>query len=276
MRQRIFLGVFLCLFLVQSIPLGAQFTPEERAERERIEKFLSTAEIIKSEEIGEGVTKPLRLTLRQGDTECRGCWKNPRGIKEGFLEGWQYEIAAYRMDKLLGLDMIPPTVEREFDGKKGSLQFWVDSEMSDLERMDQGISIPAQNLEEWNKRKYLMRAYDCLIANDDRTQQNIRYTADWRMILIDHSRSFRSSKEYCQRLVYGKNGIKGAKLFRQLPRDFIERVKALDFEMIKGALGPYLEDKEIKAILLRKDLLLKEIAEMIEEKGEDQVLYSLS
>lgn len=273
MRQKIFLGVLLCLFLEQSIPLRAQFTPEELAERERIEKLLLTGEIIKSEEIGEGVTKPLRLTLRQGDAEYGGCWKNPKGIQQGFLEGWQYEIAAYRMDKLLGLDMIPPTVEREFAGKRGSLQFWVDSEMSDLERMDQGISIPPEKLDEWSKRKYLMRAYDCLIANDDRTQQNIRYTADWRMILIDHSRSFRASQEYCERLVYGKNGLKGAKLFRQLPRDFVEKVKGLDFKMIKDIIGPYLKDKEIKAILLRRDLLLEEIAELIEERGEDRVLY---
>jgi len=93
------------------------------------------------------------------------------------------------------------------------------------------------------------------------------------MILIDHSRSFRSSQKYTKNLVYGKNGIKGAKLFRILPRSFVEKIKVLDFDSIKKAVGPYLKDKEIKAILTRKDLLLKEIEEMIKEKGEDKVLY---
>jgi hypothetical protein len=38
-------------------------------------------------------------------------------------------------------------------------------------------------------------------------------------------------------------------------------------------VSPYLKEKEIKAILLRKELLLKEIEEMVKEQGEDKVLY---
>ena len=93
------------------------------------------------------------------------------------------------------------------------------------------------------------------------------------MILIDHSRSFRSSKKFTKQLMFGRNGIRGNKPFRQLPRAFVERIKALDFDTIKKAVGPYLKDKEIKAILKRKEILLAEIEEMIKEKGEDRVLY---
>lgn len=93
------------------------------------------------------------------------------------------------------------------------------------------------------------------------------------MILIDHSQSFRSGKKFEKQLMFGKNGIKEAQLFRQLPRTFMEKIKALDFEAIKKAVGPYLTDKEIKAVLKRKELLLREVAEMIKEKGEDKVLY---
>ena len=93
------------------------------------------------------------------------------------------------------------------------------------------------------------------------------------MILIDHSRSFRSSKKFTKQLMFGKNGIQSQKLFRQLPRSFVEKIKALNLENIKKAVGPYLKEKEIKAILARKELLLKEIEEMIKEKGEDKVLY---
>jgi len=80
-------------------------------------------------------------------------------------------------------------------------------------------------------------------------------------------------KEFTERLMYGKDGIKGALLFRRLPRNFVEKVKALDFEKIQHAMGAYLKKKEIKAILTRKELFLKEIEEMIKEKGEDKVLY---
>jgi len=267
--------VFLAisLFLLPFSPLGAQFTPEEIAERPRIEDFLKKAKIVRSQDIGEGVTKPVRLFLQKEKEECSGCWKNPKGMRKGYLEGWQYEIAAYELDKLVGLNMIPPTVEREFNGKKGSLQFWVKSEMSDLERIEQGLHFPQDKLENWSKQKYLARAFDCLIANEDRTQQNIRYTKDWRTILIDHSRSFRSADKFRKRLVLGKNGLLAQKYFRKLPRAFVEKIQGLNYELIKEAVGPYLNKKEIEAVLDRKRLLLEEVQQMINEKGEDKVLY---
>lgn len=250
-----------------------QFTDSEIAQRPFIEKLLAEANIIESKEIGEGVTKPYRLFLETEEFELSGCWKNPKGVKDGFLEGWQYEIAAYRMDKLLGLNMVPPTVERVFKGKRGSLQFWVTSEMSDLDRMEKGMGIPVSVVDHWNKRKYLTRAFDSLIANEDRTQQNIRYTSDWRTILIDHSRSFRSKKKFTRQLMFGTKGIKGDQPIRQLPRNFVNRIKALTYEQIREAVGDYLTDKEIKAVLERKILLLQEIEMMIEKEGEDKVLY---
>ncbi len=257
----------------------AQFTADEIAQRPYWEDFLKTAPIISSEEIGEGVTKPFRVTLKKGDVEAKAAWKNPSGIQNGFLEGWQYEIAAYRLDKLIGLNMIPVAVERELNGKPGALSLWATNQYSLLKVMEQNIEIPAAAQEKVENMKYVTRAFDSLIANEDRTQQNVLFTKDWRTILIDHSRSFRSSKEFTDKLMNGKNGIKRKMatgepfLFRKLPRSFVEGVKALDFNSIKNAVGPYLTDKEIEAVLKRKTLLLAEINDMIREKGEARVLY---
>jgi len=273
MRQK-YLALVLSVFILSTSSfLAPQFNEEELAQRNEIEEFLKTAEITKAVDIGEGVTKPYRLYLTKGEIVGCGCWKNPSGVQKGFIEGWQYEIAAYEMDKLVGLNMIPPTVEREYKGKRGSLQHWITSEMSDLERLERGIDIPPDKLESWTKQKYLARAFDCLVANEDRTQQNIRYTADWRTILIDHSRSFRSSDEFRKRLVLGKNGLLAQKLFRTLPRIFVDEIRILDFDSIKAAAGAYLNDKEIQAVLERRDLLISEIEEMIKERGESSVLY---
>jgi hypothetical protein len=273
--KRTSLAILTFILLLYTLTANSQFRSEEIASREIIEGFLESAEIVKAEEIGEGVTKPWRIYVKRDQKELSGCWKNPQGIQKGHLEGWQYEIAAYRMDKLLGLNMVPPTVEREYEGKKGSLQLWVESEFSLLDAMEQGIPLPEKNPEAtvFNRGKYLTRAFDSLIANEDRTQQNILYTKDWRTILIDHSRSFRSKKKFRKKLLYGKNGIKEIKIFRQLPRSFVEKVKSLDYEKIKAAVGRYLTDVEINAVLERKKLLLAEIEEMIEEMGQDKVLY---
>jgi hypothetical protein len=254
-----------------------QFTAAEIAERPKWEEFLRTAEIIKWEDVGEGVTKPLKLYLKRGDLEAKAVWKNPSTVQMGVQDSWMYEIAAYEMDKLIGLNMVPPTVEREFRGKKGSLQLWATSKYSLLKIMEEGIPIPEEARDSTDKMKYIVRVFDCLIANDDRTQQNLLYTEDWRTIVIDHSRSFRSAKEYVQKLVYGRNGIKSAEgrpfLFRRVPRRLVDSLRALDENKIRLAVGPYLTDREIRAVMARQRLLLEEIALMVKEQGEDKVLY---
>jgi hypothetical protein len=270
--------VFLILILRLPPALFAQFTPEEIARRPDIEGFLASAEIIRWEEIGEGVTKPYRVFLRKGDLEMKACWKNPSGIQFGFLEGWQYEIAAYRLDKIIGLNMIPPAVEREFRGKKGALSYWAENKYSLLKITDLNIKFPDSVSLSVDRMKYVTRAWDSLIANEDRTQQNILYTEDWRTILIDHSRSFRATKEFNKKLMFGNNGIKKSAdgrpfLFRALPRSFVGSIRHLTFDGVKQAVGPYLQDEEISAVLVRRDLLLKEIEDMIRKQGESKVLY---
>jgi hypothetical protein len=272
-KKFIFPFVFFLLFAF--FTAYSQFLPQEISQREDIEAFLLTADIIRAVDIGEGVTKPKRLFLKKGDMEMSGCWKDIEGKHLGNQEGWQYEIAAYRFDKLLGLNMIPPTVEKEFDSKKGSLQLWVTTPYSLLTIMQENIPMPTTGpaAVRITHAKYIVRAFDSLIANADRTQQNLRYTEDWRTILIDHSQCFQSAKKHTKNLMYGREGIKEMQLFRSLPRSFVESVKALNFEKIKKAVGPYLTEKEIKAVLARKELLLKEIETMIKEQGEDKVLY---
>jgi len=258
--------------------LAAQFTGPEVARRGFWETFLAAADIVKSEAAGEGVTRPFKLYLKQGDVESKAFWKNVREkLPNGAWDDWRYEIAAYRIDKLLGLNMIPPVIEREFNGKPGSLSLFAVNKHSLLKVMDEGIPIPAEAADAINKMKYITRAFDCLVANDDRTQQNILLTEDWRTILIDHSRAFRSDPEHTARLIYGQDGFKTASgrpmLFRQLPRSFVQSVRSLDAARIRAAVGTYLTEGEIAAVMARRTLLLADIDGLIKEKGEASVLY---
>ena len=284
MRRMTFgLAVVLTALLHTPAPAArpGQFAGEEISRREFQEDFLQTAGIVEAKEIGEGVTRPLRLTLARDGEVMRGVWKNPSGEMHGFKEGWNYEIAAYRMDKLLGLGMVPPTVERRYRRRAGSLQLWIDDVQSLLHVMEEGMTIPSWAIDNNENAKYLMRAFDSLIANDDRTQQNVLYTKDWRTILIDHSRSFRSGKEHEKNLMYGASGLKMSAdghpfLFRRLPRDFIGNLQRLTFDSIREAVGAYLKKNEIAAVLARRDLLLQDIQDMIQARGESEVLYERS
>ena len=252
-----------------------QFTPDEAKGREQWEDFLRTAELVSSRQLGgsEAVTKPWVLALKKGDVTHQGLWKNAQGRMGGYWEGWNYEIAAYLLDKHIGLGMVPPTVERRFQGERGSCQYWVDNSMSLRDRDEKNIKMPLAKNFSWNRATYMQRLFDNLIANEDRHKNNIFITADWRMVLIDHSRSFRTSGRFTKSLLYSAKNPEGPRLMSELPRALVEKVKALSFDAIRAVVGEYLTDEEIKAVLVRRDLILQEIERLVKVNGEDKVLY---
>jgi hypothetical protein len=280
MDKKLFGIGLIILGLAAAVPLRAQFLPGEIAQRDGWEEFMLTAEIVKSERIGQGVTKPWKLYLKKGDVEGLGAWKDiDKTLGGGGRDSWKYEIAAYRLDKLIGLGMVPPAVEKAFRGKPGALSLWADTRYSLLEVMEQGVKMPVSALNSTEDMGYVYRLWCSLIANDDPTQENIRYTGDWRMILIDHSRAFRSDRKYTERLVFGLNGIKRYQadgrpfIIRRVPRALLERIKALDFDAVKQAVGSCLADKEIQSVVARVKLIEAEMAEMVRQYGQASVLY---
>ncbi len=274
--KKILIAFFSLVIIIGfNLQCFAQFTPEEVAERAKWEEFLKTAEITGQEQMvsREAVTNPWKLTLEKDGIIRNALWKNPKGRQKGFVEGWNWEIAAYLLDKHLGLNMVPPTVEKRFQGNRGSSQLWVESKMNLKEKVENKVNCPPRRVFHWNRATYLHRAFDNLIANEDRHQKQILITEDWRMILIDHSRSFRTSKKFTKKLIYSEKHKEGPKIMKELPRAFVEKLKTLTFESIKDVVGEYLTDKEINAVLVRRDLILKEIDKRIKEFGEDEVLY---
>jgi len=274
-RLIIFFGLVIVLgFSLQSI---AQFTKEEVADREKWEEFLKTAEIVKQAqpfESREAVTDPWVLTLEKDGVTNDAIWKDVEGRAKGFMENWRWEIAAYRLDKHLGLNMVPPTVERRFQGNRGSCQLWITSMMSLKKKFDEEIKTPSYRVFNWNRAFYMQRAFDNLIANEDRHQNQYLITEDWRMILIDHSRSFRTSKKFTKKLIYDEKYKEGPTfIMKELPRALYEKIKSLNTEVIKGVVGEYLTDNEIEAMLVRKDLIVKWVEDHIKKMGEDKVLY---
>jgi hypothetical protein len=93
------------------------------------------------------------------------------------------------------------------------------------------------------------------------------------MILIDHSRSFRTSKKFTTELIYTEKHREGPMIMKMLPRASVEKLKALNFELMKDIVGNYLTDEEIEAVLMRRDLIIGWLDKRIKELGEDKVLY---
>ncbi len=225
---------------------------------DELEVFLRTAAIVDTEEVGIGMTGPERVTLRQGDTELRAIFRSedllPMDRPGSHLnreidvsDRFRYEVAAYRLDRLLGLDMVPIAVLREIDGVEGSLQLWVENAINDHQRRQQGTGFSG-----WcpmGPQYQLMYAFDTLIFNTDRTQENVLYTKDdWALHLIDHTRAFRSSR--------GLPPI-AEDVQLSLSPEFAERMGALNEEQLNEALGDVLERKQISALIRRRDEILE-------------------
>lgn len=231
---------------------------------DELAEFLRTASVIGSEAIPVGVTLPTRLTLEKDGVQLDAIFKTEsteirrgRGPNKNRMlnvsDRWQYEIAAYRLDRMLGLDMVPVAVERNINGEDGALIFWMDGLISLLKKNREKIK--ANGWCPLQPQHDLMYVWDTLIYNDDRTQQNVTYTqGDWMLKLIDQSRSFRT---YRNKPPY----VREREL--KMPREMADRLAALDAEQLSAELGAYINRDQIRALLRRRDSLINNWAEIL-------------
>jgi len=254
-----------------------QLTAADRGEYEKWEDFLKTAKIVGQEQIKgtQAVTEPWILTLEKDGVQRQALWKNVLGEKVGgYKETWKGEIAAFLLSRHLGLHMVPATVEREFRGDRGSCQIWIDSWNTLETILSKKIKTPGPKVNGFFRALFLQRAFDNLISNEDRHQRNYLIMDDWRMILIDHSRSFRTTKKFTTKLIYDEKFKEGPNfIMAELPRAFVDAMKALTPEAIRQVVGEYLTDEEIKATMARRDLIIAWLDKRIAELGEAKVLY---
>jgi hypothetical protein len=171
----------------------------------------------------------------------------------GFWESYKSEIAAYEMDKLLELHMVPPTVERKVNGVSGAVVMWLDNM-----RMWKELESQRPTSREWNMQMVRMKMFDALIGNIDRNAGNILVDENWTVYLIDHSRAFVGYKE-------------PSATFSQVDAALWTRMQALDETRLKAVVGSWIPGHALRAILQRRDRMAKAIAKMVEQKGEVRV-----
>jgi hypothetical protein len=219
------------------------------------EAFLKTAPVEREEGIPVGVTRPRRVYFAPGGPASSAVFKPLQpGRTNGFFESYKSEIAAYELDKILGLGMVPPTVERKYRNETGSLQLWVEHLMP-LKGKDpnQSPSIAA-----WNRQVYRHRVWDALTANIDRNAGNLLVDPAWNLILIDHSRAFTVSTQFPFPLTH-------------IDRELLGKLRTLDAATLREHLGPLLFDGP-GPVLKRRDLIVKHFDALVKEKGEAAVL----
>lgn len=239
---------------------------------EAAEQFLKTARLGRVWELGRGITRPRGVALDLGgvshdavfkwvDERRQGMTQLEDGtIDPDFWDSWQTEVAAYRVDRMIGLGMVPATVERPVRGEEGSLMWWVESMMTEEERLDQGRHAP--DVEAWNRLNYKVWLFDELISNVDRHMNNLLITADFGVRLIDHSRSFRGNRD-----------LRHPEKLTRFSRSLLEGLETLTFDGLKAQVGRYLSNARIERLLERRDAILALSRQRVTELGEAAVIY---
>ncbi|MDJ0763510.1 MAG: metallophosphoesterase [Myxococcota bacterium] len=252
--------------------IGPKGAPLPFADNQQVLTFLRTATVVKKEEIPVGITRPVKIHLKQQGVRAHAVFrtlheKDDPHYSGGFISRGTYfrdsylnEAAAYALSQLLGMGNIPPTVLRTIGGEEGSLQLWVEQTMTNRQRLAQHKKPPDMN--QWNCQLWDMRVFDNLINNTDRNQGNMLIDTKWRVWLIDHSRSFAQDKE-----------LPTPEKIKKCSRDLWQALLNLDETAVRARLKPYLSNREVRALLYRRERVIDKVQDLIADRGETAVLF---
>ena len=107
------------ILFVSSSPVWSQESPTPLSNWSDAEKesFLMRAEVVKTKKVFTGVTGTERATLSDGSVThdasiqsidvSKSSHATPRGMEVNFRDYYKYNIAAYRLDRLLNLHRFP-------------------------------------------------------------------------------------------------------------------------------------------------------------------------
>lgn len=251
--------------------VDADQTPLPFQSDEEIEDYLKKAEIKRTQRLPNGITNPKKVLLERDGIRVHAVFRDVeisqnRGPGRGgkdmlmFRDSCQYERAAYLLSRILGLDNVPPVVERKVGGRDGTLQIFVEGATTAKTLYKEKRDPPNP----WRRRmqKQVLEAFDNLIHNDDRNLGNILYDGQWNLWMIDHTRSFRRFKK-----LPNPNGI----VFCE--SGFWEKLSSLDDDGFRAALEGILIKAEMEALLARRKELVRHISTLIKKNGEKEVLF---
>jgi len=205
-----------------------------------LQALLEQGEILSVEKLDAGALPRTVVQVSDGEHTVNAVFNDPTG--SGFYPG----IAAYRLDELLNLEMVPVTVMREVDGKQGSLQFMPENITDEASRSaaGQGGNAWCSITDQWPA----MYVFDVLVFNEGRTQRRMLYDrSNWRLILSEHDRAFAARKGRPPHL---------RKASVVLNAGWVSALSQLSDETLAEKLGDVLDKKRLRSLSARRDELL--------------------
>lgn len=230
---------------------------------EAMEKLLREASIVEidKERLG-GRTNPWLVTLADGVGRTRAIFRHvDRQRPHHPPDSFKYDLAAYVLSRLLGLELVPPVVERKIQGQEGSLQVFLENCIREKDRKRKKLLPP--NPEVFTKALEATKVFENLVYDECQDTDDLYvHREDWRVCRVDFSEAFAPLLEL----------LPGCRL-TVCSRTLYDGLLKLEEEKVKAKLGSYLSEEEIRALLFRKGLIIDTIESLIAEKGEKAVLF---
>jgi hypothetical protein len=230
-------------------------------------EFLRTARVVGSEELTAGINRADRLLLEKDGIRARAIFRDvdieKREVQVGtryyfrFLDSCAHECAAYALARWLGLDCVPPVVPRRFQGRRGSVQIWIENV-----RDQTAADFDPPSLLAWVSQIWDADLFDNLILNVDRNTGNILAGRHYRLWLIDHTRAFQPVPE-----------LLAPERLAKVNRRVWNRLQETDEEDLEEVLGDYLDGGQLDALMKRRELLIERVERLVAERGEEVVFY---
>ena len=243
-------------------PLRSGYVAPWKAQEAWYLEALREGVVLRTERIGHGITNPFKAEIEYDEHRVYAVWKPIVEANFEERETYEAEIAAYRLSRELGLDMVPPTVERKIGRRWGSLQLWVDNHRMFSDVMK---NRPAGYM--GSDQFQMMRFFDALIDNPDRNAGNYLVDPAWQIVLIDHSRAM----DFAAR---------GPKREAPMPHRFestvVHRLRSLDFVAFDELLGDLYTKGELKRLAGSANKLLDFIDQEVELHGSNVVFFERS
>jgi hypothetical protein len=193
-----------------------------------------------------GRTEPWTIILDDGQAVRRAIFKYVDRRRPSLLpDSFNYEIAAYELSKLLGLDIVPAVVERQIEGTKGSLQAFVESAVPETARRRNGPE-PPEPLK-FREALETIKVF-AMLVNDacENLEDTLVQTGNWRVFRVDFSEAFAPSPE-----------LRPDCGLTSCPDELDTKLRDLDDRVIGQKLAPYLNKDEIEALIRRKGRLIR-------------------
>lgn len=135
-----------------------------------VEKTLSEAQVIAQKPLGGGISETILIDL---PGELKGVSKpEAKSGAQNWASHHHHEIATYLVDKMLGIDVTPVTVEATIGGRVGSLQYFI------------------KNASLGGNKSWRLKLLDYLVANLDRHGRNYMTSLGGSAVAIDHGITF--------------------------------------------------------------------------------------